>query len=181
MDPEQVNASNYLSGAREASPSEADRAHIQEGAAGDCRTHNSGKGKPMRRIKMILHKMAGQNANLAAQSLMELAKVCGDEPTLHRTLVHLAEFAFNAHKAVEALAAEVERLQALDHAHRGTMLRVAAGLEEHSKDVCWIGLSETATDAIINHLNPDCAHGEYPESIAALQAELDAEMAEGRD
>lgn len=133
----------------------------------------------MRRLELLLHKVAGQNSKLVSQVLMEMVSLFKDgDPKTGSRLTDLAQFAFNAHKGIDALAAEVERLQQADREHRRIMLDIAAGLETHSKDVCWIANGQTATEAILGHLDPDCKHGDYPECIPNLVAALKAETEE---
>ncbi len=129
----------------------------------------------MSRLHLLVHKNAGQNSLLVSQALMTMVKVFKDDPKTGKTFTELAQFAFNAHKGIEALAAEVERLQALDMERRFCMLDIAKGLETHSKDVCWISDGMTATEAILHNIDPDATQGDYPDCIDKLIAELQAE------
>jgi hypothetical protein len=55
--------------------------------------------------------MSGTQAKIVASILIEMAPVFKDCPKSAVRITELAQFAFNAHKAIEALAAEVKRLQ----------------------------------------------------------------------
>jgi hypothetical protein len=68
-------------------------------------------GGEMNRSEMLLHEMSGTNAKLVASALIEMVPIFKDNPKIATRMTELAQFAFNAHKVVEALSAEVKRLQ----------------------------------------------------------------------